>query len=241
MKLFNNVVKGASSQFGREFGRAAANKILKGANSYNINSDAYIDRIKPSDSNVIKAIKNINKISFISNNKGNISRLLNLQNIITPFLYFDGINTLNQLNDYNILFNLYNNKKDEGFNFIDTNFTDKSLDLLNNKTEEIKILINKFNNDIKEFVEINLAKAKQQYKSKKTTTLLCFFLGSLGIHKFYLNNTNGFVYIIFCWTIIPSIIALIETIIYLFMSKQEFDLKYNKNYVYYNQFNINEK
>lgn len=44
--------------------------------------------------------------------------------------------------------------------------------------------------------------------------VLAFLLGGLGIHKFYAGRTGkGILYILFCWTGIPNIIALIEFII----------------------------
>lgn len=44
--------------------------------------------------------------------------------------------------------------------------------------------------------------------------LLAFFLGGIGIHKFYAGRIGaGIVYILFCWTYIPAIIAFIEFII----------------------------
>lgn len=44
--------------------------------------------------------------------------------------------------------------------------------------------------------------------------LLAFFLGGLGVHKFYAGKVGlGIVYLIFCWTTIPGIIAFIEFII----------------------------
>ncbi len=43
--------------------------------------------------------------------------------------------------------------------------------------------------------------------------VLAFLLGGLGIHKFYASRIGkGILYILFCWTGIPSIIALIECI-----------------------------
>ncbi len=43
--------------------------------------------------------------------------------------------------------------------------------------------------------------------------LLCFFLGGIGAHKFYAKRIGtGLMYLLFCWTFIPSIIALIEFI-----------------------------
>lgn len=44
--------------------------------------------------------------------------------------------------------------------------------------------------------------------------LLAFFLGWAGIHKFYAGRIGaGIVYLLFCWTGIPAIIAFIEFII----------------------------
>ena len=44
--------------------------------------------------------------------------------------------------------------------------------------------------------------------------LLAFFLGGIGVHKFYAGKIGtGILYILFCWTFIPSIIAFIEFII----------------------------
>jgi|TARA_B110000879_G_C11023280_1_gene451801 hypothetical protein len=48
MNILNDIVSGASRQFGREFGRAGANVILKGANSYTVRGISdYSGRIKP--------------------------------------------------------------------------------------------------------------------------------------------------------------------------------------------------
>jgi TM2 domain-containing membrane protein YozV len=51
-------------------------------------------------------------------------------------------------------------------------------------------------------------------RAKKSTTvavLLALFLGGFGAHRFYLNKIiSGVIYILFFWTFIPAIIALIE-------------------------------
>lgn len=57
--------------------------------------------------------------------------------------------------------------------------------------------------------------------------LFALFLGGFGIHKFYLGRIGaGVLYLLFFWTFIPSIIALIEGIVYLCMSDDRFHEKY---------------
>ena len=64
-------------------------------------------------------------------------------------------------------------------------------------------------------------------KSKITAAVLAFFLGAFGGHKFYLGQIGlGFLYLIFCWTFIPGIVAFIEGIYFLTMSDEAFARKY---------------
>lgn len=64
-------------------------------------------------------------------------------------------------------------------------------------------------------------------KSKTAAALLAFFLGGIGIHKFYLGQTGaGIVYLLFCWTFIPSFVAFIEFILLLAMSDADFARKH---------------
>jgi len=66
-------------------------------------------------------------------------------------------------------------------------------------------------------------------KDKTTAALLAFFLGGFGVHRFYLGQTGlGFLYLIFCWTFIPIFIGFIDFIVFLTMSKEAFDAKYNR-------------
>ena len=241
MNILNDIVSGASRQFGREFGRAGANVILKGANSYTVRGISdYSCRIKPSDSQVIKAIKEIQKIKFVSTNKANASRLIELTDLMLANISFNGNETLNQLTDLNELVNQYNNKFDHGSSLIDDDFKDKSIVYLEGKRKEFVDLMDKFNNDTKIFINKNLQLAEQKRKSKKIATVLAFpFLGGLGVHKFYLGQIGqGIVYLLFCFLVIPSIIALFEFISYLSMSIDKFDSKFNPEYSYYKQFKI---
>ncbi len=66
-------------------------------------------------------------------------------------------------------------------------------------------------------------------KSKLAAGLLAILLGGIGIHKFYLGKIGiGVVFLLFCWTLIPAVIGLIEGIVLLVMSENEFNRKYGK-------------
>lgn len=68
-------------------------------------------------------------------------------------------------------------------------------------------------------------------KSRMTAALLAFFLGNLGVHKFYMGqNALGILYLLFCWTWIPALIAFVEGIMFLMCTTdEEFTLKYVLN------------
>lgn len=65
-------------------------------------------------------------------------------------------------------------------------------------------------------------------KSKLCAGLLGIFLGTFGIHKFYMGKVGmGILYICFCWTYIPAIVGFIEGIMYLCSSDENFMLKHH--------------
>lgn len=65
-------------------------------------------------------------------------------------------------------------------------------------------------------------------RSKITAAILAIFLGGIGIHKFYLDKIFwGVVYILFVWTSIPILLGVIEGIMYLCMSDEQFQEKYH--------------
>lgn len=68
----------------------------------------------------------------------------------------------------------------------------------------------------------------KSYNSKTTTILLALFLGTFGAHRFYLGQYwKGIFYILFFWTYIPTIISLIDVVVFAVMSQGIFDDKYN--------------
>ena len=70
------------------------------------------------------------------------------------------------------------------------------------------------------------ASEDESEKSKVTAGVLALLLGGLGIHKFYTGAWGwGIVYIVLCWTYIPAIVALVEGIRYLVLSREAFASK----------------
>lgn len=64
-------------------------------------------------------------------------------------------------------------------------------------------------------------------KSKLAAVLFAFFLGSFGFHKFYLGKIGmGVLYLLLCWTFIPGVLGIIEGILLLIMSDEDFVRKY---------------
>lgn len=64
-------------------------------------------------------------------------------------------------------------------------------------------------------------------KSKIVAAILALIFGSIGVHKFYLGQAGkGILYLLFCWTYIPSLVGFIEGIILLTMSDATFMQKY---------------
>lgn len=76
-------------------------------------------------------------------------------------------------------------------------------------------------------IQINFnAQPSTEGKSRVTTAVFALFLGGLGIHHFYLGNIlKGVLYLVFCWTWIPGILGLVEGILLLTQSDEEFAVK----------------
>ncbi len=76
------------------------------------------------------------------------------------------------------------------------------------------------------FASSPFEEGKYEDKDKTTTALLAIILGGFGVHHFYLGNTtNGILYLVFCWTYIPAILGLIEGIMIITQSDEEFKIK----------------
>jgi hypothetical protein len=174
MNILKDVVRGASTQFGREFGRAGANAVLKGKNHYTIkNTSDFEGRIKPSDSDIVKAIKEIRKIKFVTTDKANISRLIDLTDLANSQIKFKGIESLDGINAVTTLVDEYNDKYEHGEVLVSDGFKDKSLDFLTAKRQEFVDNLIQYNTDTKSFVKKKLAIA---IRKKKVNLLLLGYL-----------------------------------------------------------------
>ena len=66
-------------------------------------------------------------------------------------------------------------------------------------------------------------------KSKGLALTLCFFLGWMGAHEFYLRKyLSGSLYLIFFWTFIPLLLSIVDFIILLCIPKKVFHETYDK-------------
>lgn len=66
-----------------------------------------------------------------------------------------------------------------------------------------------------------------RYKNKLTAGLLAIFIGGLGIHRFYLGQWWGVFYLLFWITGIPSLVSIVEGIVFLASNEYAWDEKHN--------------
>jgi TM2 domain-containing membrane protein YozV len=67
-----------------------------------------------------------------------------------------------------------------------------------------------------------------QGKNKVVAGVLALFLGGFGIHRFYLGQWWGLFYLLFFWTFVPAIIALIEAIVFFCTNDAVWEQKYGQ-------------
>lgn len=66
-----------------------------------------------------------------------------------------------------------------------------------------------------------------KYRSRMAATALALFGGMFGLHRFFLGQWWGIIYLIFFWTYIPAIVAYIEAIIFIRTDQEKWNQKYN--------------
>jgi TM2 domain-containing membrane protein YozV/Tfp pilus assembly major pilin PilA len=66
--------------------------------------------------------------------------------------------------------------------------------------------------------------------NKAVLLLLTFFFGGIGAHRFYLRNWGlGTLYLVFFWTFIPALVALVEFVVFCFTSSERLNEKYSSS------------
>lgn len=65
-------------------------------------------------------------------------------------------------------------------------------------------------------------------KNKTLAGVLAFFIGGLGVHRFYLGQWWGLFYLIFWFTLIPSVVSVIEAIVFWTTSSARWQKKYGQ-------------
>lgn len=66
-------------------------------------------------------------------------------------------------------------------------------------------------------------------RDKTLSTIFAFFLGTFGVHRFYLGQVGlGIFYAILFFTGIPTVLGIIDALVMAGMSQSDFDYKYNK-------------
>ncbi|WP_211243516.1 NINE protein [Chitiniphilus eburneus] len=68
----------------------------------------------------------------------------------------------------------------------------------------------------------------KRYKQKSLAGVLALLLGGLGVHRFYLGQWWGVFYLLFFWTLIPGLIALVEGIVFLCTDDEKWDRRFNQ-------------
>lgn len=226
--MLKKIVGGAASQFGREFGRAGANKVLKDSNHYTIKDKSNSNKqIKDVDTD-----QNLNKIKFIVSEKGNILRLIKILDLLKKEI--DSNTSINNKID---TIKICNVKISIGESLINDKSQDTFKLYLKNK-EELISEINTYVKNIK--TEANKKLINTKWKKRKKTIKLS--LTFIGLDRLYLGKYWLFIFILLIQiasiNYLPLLIGvtlfnLKNVIIYTNLSDKRFNDKYNTSLNYY--------
>ena len=66
-------------------------------------------------------------------------------------------------------------------------------------------------------------------KDRTAAGIFALVLGAVGAHKFYLGQTAaGILYLLFSWTLVPWLISIVEGVVFLTMSDEDFARRYSR-------------
>ena len=230
MSIIRNIVRGASTQFGREFGRAGANAVLKGSNHYTLKGSGFEGRIKPSDSRLVRCYKEVDKIS----------RLIEMTDKVLELIEFKGQESLSTIDEMQALLSLFERKFEHGTSLISDDYSEKSSELLAARRKELEERFVRFNAQLTSYVKTSLSQAMAKRKMKIPATILaCPPLGSFGLHHFYLGKIGlGVVSLLLFWTVIVPFFNLLYFFKLLFSSQEKLDDEFNPDYAYFSSIRI---
>ncbi|WP_224487980.1 TM2 domain-containing protein [Robertkochia flava] len=235
MNILNPIVNSPTPQPGKR----GFNKMLGEADlTYIRNSRRYQGAVRRTDNDFVKAIKEIKAVEFSGSGKALVSQLLQNTDRVLEVLRNQDNKSLTYVQDLNVLIDIYSTKAEQGEALLHAPFEGREFELYKTREQELLNSVNSLSFFLREKIKAGLANAEKHKKKRKTALILAFpVLGGFGLHKFYLGDLIWIGYLLFSWTLIPFIAAIIDFIKIYRMSDASFDLEYNKEYIFYKQFN----
>ncbi len=68
------------------------------------------------------------------------------------------------------------------------------------------------------------------FRNKTVAVLLAALGGTFGLHRFYLHGTRRplpWLYVAFCWTLLPTFAGFIEALVFALMPDEKWDARWN--------------
>jgi len=73
-----------------------------------------------------------------------------------------------------------------------------------------------------------ISQRARQYRNKNVAGALAMVFGAFGVHRFYMGQWWGILYLLTFWTMIPSIVSFVEAIVFWCSDLRKWDDKYNE-------------
>ena len=175
MNIAKHILRGAATQFGREFGRAGANAILGGSNAIKVEQvrENLKGRVKESDNELVVLYKELKKVKFGSTNKTNLVKLRKVNYIVDQMMKYQV--ELHSCLYFTELSNLVQSKWEEGLALIDDDYEEQEIgnmasdisEKLNSKLEEVNKVVDNYKKEVEEKERIAAEERAKRYKKRK--------------------------------------------------------------------------